>query len=323
MHKDAIRALLPALNSKVTGSRAGWVFGHCPYVWKHGGIDNNPSFAISDKPKKRSIFKCLSCGSGGDLDKLLWDIREYLHSNKDARYNLPAAAKIINNELLELDVDPSALPDYEEAAILVNNPFPEEWLNTFKPVHLFPEAMEYCADRGVDFPHLKELDLRFDSIQRRVCFPFRNFKGQLMGMQGRDIDENDPKKLRYNQYGFKGLRNMHVWMGEHTIDFDKPVIALEGPFDFTSVYRVYKNILASFTTGLSLSKIKRISDATEIITLYDYGKGGDAARGLLDKHLKNTPITHLIPTQHQGDPGKMSLQEVATLLQPYLKLHKK
>lgn len=320
MRQDKINILLTALNSKRTGYRAGWVEGHCPLApWNHAnGKDSHPSFGIKEDLKKKSICKCLSCGFGGDLTDLLFRVAELKKKSQANGYNLPFASVLVADEFEGLELDPSSIPEYGETQKKIDDPFPEYWLDSFKMASQFKEAVAYLEGRGVNLSMAKELDLRFDPIQRRIGFPFRNFKGALMGVQGRAIDKGN--ELRYYQYGFHGKRNTHAWMGEHRVNFDYPLVLVEGPFDFTSVFRVYENVAASFTSGLSVEKIKRISDASEIITFYDYGAGGDAARASLKKHLPKTPITHIKPTKEQDDAGNMTVEEVVNHLKGKVKL---
>ena len=102
------------------------------------------------------------------------------------------------------------------------------------------------------------------------------------------------------------------------MNLDSPLVLVEGPFDYTSVYRAYPNVVASFTSGLSVEKCKRLGLASELITFYDHGSGGDAARKRLDEVFPKLPITHLIPTEQQEDPGNMSLEEIQELLTEYV-----
>lgn len=111
---------------------------------------------------------------------------------------------------------------------------------------------------------------------------------------------------------------MHCWMGENLVNLDEPVVLCEGPFDFARIYQHYENVLASFTSGLSMTKIKRISDADSIITFYDHGKGGDAARLSIRKYLPGYPIVDLIPTEKEGDAGAMSPERIESLLSDHV-----
>lgn len=229
--------------------------------------------------------------------------------------------QLIANEFADLDFDMGSIPDWEESPIKKNEiVFPESWLASFKRLEMFPVALQYVKKRGLSMAMIKALDLRFDPVQKRVGFPFRNFKGQLMGIQGRSIELIPHNDLRYFQYGYQQHRNMHAWMGEDKLDLDRPVVVLEGPFDYASVFRVYPNVAASFTSGLSNEKVRRLSDACEIITFYDYGKGGDAARKKIREVLKGMPIIDIIPTEEQDDAGAMDEEDVAQYLQEHVTL---
>ena len=73
------------------------------------------------------------------------------------------------------------------------------------------------------------LDLRYDPIERRVCFPIRDFTGALVGLHGRAIDKDTT--LKYRMYTVYKQKNPMIWYGEHWVDFDKPVLLVESVFD--------------------------------------------------------------------------------------------
>lgn len=312
---------MPYLNSKVTGTRGSWIEAHCPLgPWRHGGKDKHASFAVKASNQKKSICKCLSCGFGGDLHDLALKIQELQRKGEHTGYNLGGAMQLIADEFAELDFDMGSIPSYEEPVAKVEVVFPEQWLYSFHPLSKFPEAVAYAKSRGVSQQMATDLGLRYDPIQKRIGFPFRDFKGRLMGMQGRSIEAVPHNDLRYFQYGYKGHRNMHCWLGEDRLDLDKPVVVVEGPFDLTSILRVYPNVAASFTSGLSKEKIRRLADATEIITFYDHGHGGDAARESLRNTLKGYPITDIIPTAEEDDAGNMTVEQVSAYLAEHVAL---
>lgn len=319
MNREKIKALMPFLNSKVTGNRGSWIEGHCPLgPWRHGGKDKHASFAIKASDQKKSICKCLSCGFGGDLRDLTLKIQEFQRRSPEIGYNLGGAMQLIANEFAELDFDMSSIPDYEEPVAKAEVVFPESWLASFHLLEKFPEAMAYVRSRGLTVQMARDLELRYDPIQKRVGFPFRDFKGRLMGMQGRSLDPNE--ELRYFQYGYQNHRNMHCWMGENKLDLDRPVVVTEGPFDAAKIMKHYPNVAASFTTGLSVDKIKRLSDSTELVTFYDYGNGGNAARSRIREVLKGMPIVDIIPSEEDDDAGNMLDSRIREELGRYVNL---
>lgn len=326
MTPERIKKLLPAIASRLKGQRTGWVLATCPMLWKHGK-DGSDAFAISYDAKKRSRCKCLSCGYSGDLEDLLLDISYSLKKAPEFkhRFHISQAAAMVHSEFLDMDLVVTDIPEFNAKVDKHESLFPEQWLESFKGVFEFPQAVDYCVNRGIEETTLTALDVRYDAVQERVCFPYRNFKHELMGLQGRYIGKLPPRSddfpdnpLRYFQYGYMKKRNPHIWMGENTLNMDSPVVVCEGPFDFAKIWQAYENVAASFTSGLSMTKCRRLGDADEIITFYDYGHGGDSARAALRKYLPKMPFVDLIPDLKQEDAGAMSMEDIHGYLAEHL-----
>jgi len=334
MKPERIAQLLPLVGSKKIGQRTGWVLATCPMRWRHGG-EKSDAFAVSYDAKKKSRCKCLSCGYSGDLEDLLLDLRYGVNHHPEyapfVKFTL--ASELVHAEFEEMELSAADIPEYEAPVEKHEMIFPEQWLQKFPSISYHPKALTYCQKRGIELDTLKVFDVRYDPAQERVAFPFRNFRGELMGMQGRYIgpkktrdtyEKGDPEAeqapLRYYQYGYYGHRNMHVWMNEENADLDDTLATCEGPFDLLKIFQAYPNVVASFTSGLSMTKVKRLGDADSLITFYDHGNGGDAARAAIHKYLKGYPIVDLIPTEEQGDAGAMSMQDIRQLLKPHVKV---
>ena len=300
MRRDKIKALLMALAAPSTGSRGPWVLGPCPLAkWRHSdGVDSHPSFGVKESATK-SFCKCFSCGFGGSLDYL---VAEFIkHSDRPKSADIALASSLVLSELDEAPFEPGLIPEYESIEQQQDLVFPECLLEQTLPAKDNPSAMSYLASRHVDLQLIAFHNVRY--WNGYVCFPYRNFSGQLVGVQCRAIDNT--QKLRYYQWKYQGNFNNTVWMGEDKVDLDKPVVLVEGPFDLLSVQRVYTNVLASFTSGLSKAKMQRISDASEIITFYDYGSGGDSARKKIDEFFTGALVRHIVPSETDDDVGNM------------------
>lgn len=319
MNKATLITVMGLLQVTVAGSqtREGWVVAHCPFAaWTHSkGTDNSASFAIKHSNDKPSHYNCFSCMEHGDLMDLLLELKR---NNVPADYKRALPLITTEEDSIELDI-----PDYEDEESTVVEKvvvWDEKFLQSFVPAFKSKDAMTYLRGRGVPNKVIEQLDLRWDSKLKRVCFPIRNWKGGLVGLHGRDVTNQSP--LPYFVYKYKGACNKIVWYGESWIDPDEPVVLVESVFDLASVYRVYRNVLCSLTCGVSVPKIQRVSAISEFVTLYDYGEGGDRARAKLAKGLKQSTITHLSPTEDEDDPGAMSSCRVAMLLQDYVSLDK-
>jgi 5S rRNA maturation endonuclease (ribonuclease M5) len=104
-------------------------------------------------------------------------------------------------------------------------------------------------------------------------------------------------------------------MGEDHVDLDEPVILVEGQFDYAKIRVHYDNVLSGQTTQVQQDKINRLGEATEIITIFDNGVGGDKGRDRITKHFTTIPVTHLNPPEPFGDLGQMPDDAVRELLE--------
>lgn len=185
-------------------------------------------------------------------------------------------------------------------------PFPEWWLDSFPPAAGIPKAAQYLTARKVPKKIADFLDLRFDSHRNRLCFPVRDFAGRLAGLHGRTILPNgDP---RYLMYLYHGRSNPVVWLGEQWVDFAKPVVMVEGPFDLARVLEIYPNTVSPLFASPSKAKMMRMVDAFEIVTLYDRGAGGDTARRKTEAVLSpQCVVSHAMLPEGIKDPGECDL----------------
>ena len=103
------------------------------------------------------------------------------------------------------------------------------------------------------------------------------------------------------------------------MEFDKPLLMIEGPFDLTSVLRLYRNAVTPLFANPSFAKLKRMSDALEIITLFDRGTGGNKGRARISQAYPHSIVTHLILPESK-DPGAAPLDELQATLQEHLPL---
>jgi hypothetical protein len=79
-------------------------------------------------------------------------------------------------------------------------------------------------------------------------------------------------------------------------------------------------VMAAFTAGISNNKLKALGDATELITFFDYGKGGEMARSKIRKSLKGIPIVDVLPEKEEKDPGALTAEEIWYHLSPHINL---
>lgn len=331
MDKASVKQFALHLGTKVESvSPQGWAQMRCPLApWTHdSGKDSAPSAAIKIEPNGTSRFYCFAC-EGGDLLWLLQRLREL--GAQRPKYRIKEALELVNAEG-EADLK-LAVGEYDQTEHVHddgNNDalFPESWLKSFKRAVNVPDAMEYLQSRGVSLHSADEMDLRYDVSMRTVCFPIRDFYGRLCGLRGRRIQPTGAQPPYHIYKNPEGHYNRRVWLGEHHLDWDRPLLMVESVFDYAAVLPIYNNVAAPLTVGMSSEKVKRMGSAVEIVTLFDVGKGGTKARELIGKYLPGHVITHLIPggphrsdpDQPAKDPGEMRFQNIVELLNPHLPL---
>lgn len=324
MTPEQILKVLKLLKVKVPASqqRSGWVVASCPLApFTHdGGTDIHPAFAVK-KEDGDPACHCFACDFHGTLGELLIELHTFNRQHKLLELELSAALALIDeaDNAFALDLDG---PDIEEVLFgpkAKPHVFPEWWLNSFPPALEIGWAHAYLASRGVPDKVATALDIRADGNERRVCFPVRDFAGRLRGLHGRAVDaDTEP---RYRMYCQGGSNNPEIWLGEHWIDWERPLVVVEGPIDLASVYRVYRNVATPLFANPSAPKLRRMADCLEWITLFDRGKGGDAGRLKVGKLLaKDHVIQHLEPPPGRKDPGETTLDELVQLIAKYVKL---
>lgn len=320
--KQAFRFLRAISDPASVTSRSDWAISKCPMApWRHSnGTDSNPSFGVKIEPGQ-SFVNCFSCGMKGTPGELLIEINYHLQKDKHLkeRYDLETAMAIVQDTMDELPSF-SGVGSYDED--LFSNPkelieFPEWWLDSFPPAITNKAAMKYLAERNVSETLAAALDLRVDTTEKRLCFPVRDFDGVLRGLHGRDM--TGKSDLRYKMYTFAKYTNPVVWLGEHWVDFEKPIIVVEGPFDIASVQRVYRNVVSPLFANPSQEKLLRMNGAMEWVTFLDKGNAGDMGRQKIRKVLgdKYTVVDVIPPIK---DPGAMTEADLRKLLDPVMDL---
>lgn len=319
MDSQQIVSLLAHLKAKNVAASGPWVRSSCVLApWNHdSGKDSSPSFAIRIDQNKTSYFNCFVC-KHGKLADLLLELQH--HKAHLLGYDLAAAWKLVHaDEEHKLALK---IKDWGESTATQSEDLvmPDWWLDSFQHAWPVPYAREYLEKRQVTKEVHDELDIRWDRSKLTVCFPIRNGSGELVSMRGRRIDPS-PGTPSYHVYKFYGQQAGGCWLGEHNVNYDKPVLMVESVFDYTSVKRVYANVVAPLSVGINAARMKRVSKCTEVVTYFDQGVGGDKARQIVSKHLGSALITHIIPKAK--DPGELSEEAIRGQLSFYLNLKSK
>ena len=322
MDEKLIINMMHHLNSRASEeqNREEWLTFTCPLAkWRHQrGTDTNPSFGVSKSDKGGYRYYCFSCESHGNLSELPYTIKMLLGQEDNPNYNTSLALKALDGIDTNIKVNIKPYGDKEGGSKGRLVVFPEEYLEHYRLAYDVPIAREYLQSRKVSLESCKHFDIRFDQRAMRVCFPIRDHTKSLVGFHGRDI--TGKSKLPYLVYTYNKSSTNIVWVNENNIDPNKPVILTESVFDMTSIWRVYKNVICSLSCGIGLPKLNRLKGIHKLLTLYDYGKGGDRAREKISKVLNKAGVLHLSPTEKQDDAGEMTKLELVRILNQHIKL---
>jgi hypothetical protein len=307
MKKEGTVAFLKAIGAQhiQPEKRSGWVISRCPLEhWRHeGGVSGPEVFGFETTPGN-ARGNCFSCGWHGSMSDLVLTMRH--HNKAEPVVSVKWGEALAMVERAEIDEEFNFdLPDIEEVLFgekAQPHIFPDWWVDSFPSWRDAPLAVQYLEQRWVPAEIADRLEIRFDTEQRRVCFPVRDFSKRLRGLHGRAIDEDtDP---RYRMYRYAKRNCPEIWLGESWVDLTKPIVVVEGPFDLTSVMRVYPNVVCPLFATPSLAKLRRMNDALDWITLLDRGKGGDTGREKVEKALTSDHIvTHLQPPRGARTPA--------------------
>lgn len=304
-------------------TRAGWVQARCPFAhWRHEkGTDTSPSFAMQ---VGKQFCHCFSCDWSSDLGTMLYRLAVFAKGNKPAGERIRAATTYLDTEgKTVLRIGKQDEDEEDEKDIITEW---EEWrISSYLPAYSHP----YLAGRaGGPVPEAVGalMDFRYDAVRKRLGVPVRNFDGALMGFHGRDVTgANKIPYLAYTlgkdpetkkSFGY----NRPVWLGEHWIDFSKPVLVVESVFDLARALQIYRNSMCPLMASLNKQKATRISEAMWIAEMFDPDKAGQKAVQKLKQYLPDTQFVSPGLPDGYKDPGDMEAEVLAARLAPYLTL---
>ena len=304
------RDFLRALNTPPVDEGTEWINASCPLApWRHkGGTDKSPSFGVNLEGQGRVY--CFSCQFAGSLTKLVMELR--FNGADHLRLGDAMAIAVQAGQEAPLELHGSFEESYFKGPAPVV-PFPEWFREMFPPAWWQKMQHPYLEERGVPQGFARIYDLRVDEDRQRVVFPIRAYDGTLAGLHGRTYVNATPP---YYAYPYEGHTNRHVWLGEHTLDKDKPVVMVESVFDFAAVWEVYENVLSPLSASISAEALFRVKWCHDPILLFDSDKAGAMAR---------TRVRGVCPAARDAycpddsDPGECDAELLHELLWPHLK----
>lgn len=308
MQASSIREAADLLGVSVQGpDMAGWLTLGCPFApYNHKyGMDRNPSMRVEDRPGMFSRWRCFSCGEGGTLAEISTLLRQY-----GAELDYAALLQLAANEEDDLSFQPLGVDEPNPPPQEV----PEGWLDQFVNVWASPAGSAYMEARGVPLQTQMLWKLRYDTQGRRVIFPIYDRDGILRGAQGRTVDPE--QKPKYLFYKINNIACGHqFWFGESKLDFDKPIVAVEGPLDVIRTSLAYPNVCGAMGSAvMQAEKLDRLATALTVISFFDNDDAGNAARARIQAWSKGKRVCRHVFPEGGKDPGAMSPADILHVL---------
>ncbi len=285
-----------SVSLKKTGNRYQ---GLCPFHQDH-----NPSFSVTPETGR---YKCWSCGESGDAFNFVMKTR-----NIEFKEALQVLAEMAGVILKTQNPKDRTVRMTQRAAMAEGLAFFREQLSKHK------EAVDYCENRGLTIEVLDQWEIGYapdggealtarlrkqgfrladckalflvdgsesqgfyDKFRRRLMFPIRDEKGDLVAFGGRILGDGQPKYINSSDTPLykKGKVLYAMNIAKESMRSEREAILVEGYLDVIACHRAgVTNALASLGTALTDDHAKLLRRWCDTVTiLYDSDSAGRKA----------------------------------------------
>ncbi len=307
-------------------------FGVCPFHQDH-----SPSMSVS---KERQLFKCFSCGAGGNVFKFVSDYENISY--------IEAVSKVGSKVGINLNIEKTSKVNEKYKSLYeimdLTNLFFENNIQTDNG----SEARNYLHQRGLNDNDIKEFNLGLslndnnlakflekkkmpleqalslglvnqknleytDVFKNRILFPIHDLEGHVVGFTGRIYkDNNGPKYLNSRETPLfrKGQILFNYHRAKKYIQLQKEVILVEGNMDAIRMYiNDFKNTLALMGTSLTEEQVRILKNLrSKVILMLDNDEAGLTATYAVGEELiKNGIEVFVIRLSGKKDPDEYIL----------------
>ena len=307
-------------------------FGVCPFHQDH-----SPSMSVS---KERQLFKCFSCGAGGNVFKFVSDYENISY--------IEAVSKVGSKVGINLNIEKTSKVNEKYKSLYeimdLTNLFFENNIQTDNG----SEARNYLHQRGLSDNDIKEFNLGLslndnnlakflekkkmsleqalslglvnqknleytDVFKNRLLFPIHDLEGHVVGFTGRIYkDNNGPKYLNSRETPLfrKGQILFNYHRAKKYIQLQKEVILVEGNMDAIRMYiNDFKNTLALMGTSLTEEQVRILKNLrSKVILMLDNDEAGLTATYAVGEELIKSGIeVFVIRLSGKKDPDEYIL----------------
>lgn len=295
IHEDAARS---------SGDK---VVAPCPFApfYHSKGSDKKPSFAAFPNDMGKSGFICLSCHQQGTVRHLVTEL-----GRLDPENDTAAALQLVEDAESNNEMDDDLFEDLKKRHLeKFDSPETVKWdegySDIFESAWGHPRAREYLVRRRISQRTCNQLNLLYDDIQDRILFTAFDAEGGFFGFTGRYIGEDPPPALpgqpepipppKVRDYA--SFEKKYIVLGENIWTPDKPLILVEGLFDYARMYEL--GINTRYNIGCLLGSELTIQKANKIVALgvptYLFFDNDDAGQaGIYGRGTKAGAIEHLL-----------------------------
>ena len=229
-------------------------------------------------------FHCYTdCGENFNIFQLFEKRYELLHKEYDFYHDI--ILKIVEGKDFSVEeegfqVKYQSIGDkyVKQQTSIEIEPIPRKLLNVFT----FYPTVEWLND-GISVEAMKEFDIRYSISQNRIIIPHDDPDGQLIGIRGRFLNEEDVVNGKYMPVVIEGKMYNHplgynlygLYKNKDNIRRKRFAIAFEGEKSVLQYETMYgrNNNIAVATCGSSLSlyqvKLLAAAGAERILVAYD------------------------------------------------------
>jgi DNA primase len=276
------------------GEDGKWLRACCPL---HN--EARPSFGIAIDS---GVWKCFVCGYG-TVDDLVSRIQGT--SRDDAREWLKDVCALDEEALMGYLRALRKKHKAEEERI--NRSFSEAHLMLFRTKKI--TRFQTLFDRGFTFDTLEHLEVGYDLVRKRITFPVRDMRGNLVGITGRALKKD--AELRWKIY-WKYAKSNYLYHAHDCIK-NAPLAVVEGPLDAARFIQFgWKNVVALQSAHPSknqLALIRSLSPQYVLAALDNDYAGEMGTRILLDNILDECPVFYANYPKGVNDPGEATARQ--------------
>ncbi|MGL5520321.1 MAG: DNA primase [Metamycoplasmataceae bacterium] len=302
--------------------------------------DSNPSVSIS---REKKIFKCFSCGVGGNVitylkefEKMkMSDIINYL--NKKYNFEIDNFYEKIDEKkyteeqekMIEVFKDVVSFFSYsilkeernensELNKFLLKRKLNKDLLKTFNigyaPINdkNSKNYLSFLLEKGHDLATIMNCFLVDEKeniiFSNRVIFPIKNDFGDIVGLSGRKLDDNQAGPKYINSKESLIFKKNEIFYNFNYIKEQEQdeIIICEGYMDVIALTKIgIKNAIAIMGTSLTINHIKKLFNKKIIIFLDGDIAGQQAALKICTDLIKAKIETSIIINTYAKDPDEI------------------